>query len=332
MSYISHGDLTSLAQTSKGLWQVAAPRLRSVIPPLIGERMRACIQFLADDPQKATQILEIHLPRLVLRHKPFPWCLTFIGRFLIATIGRLVPLSFIPVEPRLELRCFFTYALCNLTRLRILAVHSCQRGKIWDCDVIIPSLREISVYPGAESGSLWHWAMRQHSLTALRNCWKHTDQPWWYPYGVEHRSPLVFPDLHTLIIDPEGISEILPKSVVADLTIQGLTKRSSFTKYPIHVAGSHWADYKPPFLYDIVRSNERTLLRRITPSGTVDGICSVLKELQSRDSLPPQVRVFFALWIVAQVDQGTGHQSNRVREPAVTGWVNLWILPGLPPG
>jgi len=33
------------------------------------------------------------------------------------------------------------------------------------------------------------------------------------------------------------------------------------------------------------------------------------------------------LWIVAQVE-GTGHQSNRVTEPAVTGWVNLWVLPG----
>jgi len=57
----------------------------------------------------------------------------------------------------------------------------------------------------------------------------------------------------------------------------------------------HWADYKPPFLYEIVRSNERTPLHRISLSGRVDSICCVLLELESRHSLPPRVRVFFDL-------------------------------------
>ena len=48
-------------------------------------------------------------------------------------------------------------------------------------------------------------------------------------------------------------------------------------------------------------------------------------------TLSKDIQAVYPLWIVAQVE-GTGHQSNRVWEPAVTGWVNLWILPGLPPG
>jgi len=295
LSYLSHNDVSALTQTSKRLWQVAAPRLRSGIPLLTGERARACVQRLAEDPHRAAQILEIHLPRLMPRRKPFPWPFTTIGRVLVATIGRVVPLPFAPVEAYPELRRVFTDALCNLTSLRILTVHSCQRAEIWDCRVIIPSLREIYIYPGAESWFLWHWAKRQHTLTTVQNRWKHADHRWRYPYLPNHRGPLALPYLHTLITDPEGATEVLPKSVVSDLTIQGLTKPSRFIEYPVDVTDSHSVDYEPPFLYNIVRSNERTPLRRITLSGTVDGICSVLRELQSRDSLPPRVRGFFEL-------------------------------------
>jgi hypothetical protein len=295
MSYISYSDISALAQTSKRFFQVAAPRLRSVIPLLTGERMRRCIQCLANDPQRATQILEIHLPKVIPRRKPLPWYLNFIDRFLIAAVERVFPLTFVPIETYRELGRVFNDALCNMTRLRVLAIHSRQDREIWESPVIIPSLREIFVYPGAESWFLWRWAVRQHSLVTLRNCWKHPDQPWWNPSGPTYRGPLVFADLQILITDPEGATEIVPKSVVSDLTIQGLSKPSNFSEYPIHVAYSHWADYKPPFLYEIVRSNERTPLRRIALSGTVDGICCVLQELQSRRSLPPRVRIFFDL-------------------------------------
>lgn len=298
MSYISYGDISTLAQTSKRLWQVAAPRLPTVIPLLTPERMRNCIQRLAEDPQRAAPILEIHIRKLILRRKPFPWGFETIGGFLVATLERLVPLPFLPVETYPELSRVFNDALRNMTCLRILVIHSRQTneilgGDVWDCNVTIPSLRKIFVYPGAESSSLWRWVMRQRSLTTLRVCWKHTNQPWWNMSAPKYRGPSVFAELQTLITDPEGATEILPKSVVSDLTIQSVVKRATFSEYPTPVPNSHWADTKPPFLYDIVRSNERTPLRRITLSGTVEGICSVLSELQSRDSLPPHVRMFF---------------------------------------
>lgn len=292
MSYSSYSDIFALAQTSRRLSQVASPRLRSFIPLLTGESMRRCIQRLANDPQRATQIIEIHLPKLMPRRKPLPWCFSFIDKFFIDTLDRVATLTFLPRETYPELGRIFNDALCNMTRLRVLAVHSSQNNKIWESSVIIPSLREIFVYPGAESWYLWGWAVRHHSLVSLRNCWIHPDQPWWKPSGPAYRDRLVFADLRILITDPEGATEILPKSIVSDLTIQGLSEPSIFSQYPIHVANSHWADYKPPFLYEIVRSNERTPLHRISLSGRVDSICGVLQELEFRHSLPPRVRIF----------------------------------------
>jgi len=54
-------------------------------------------------------------------------------------------------------------------------------------------------------------------------------------------------------------------------------------------------DYNPPFLYEIARSNKRIPLRRIALSGTIDAICGVLQELESRHSLPPVLRMFLDL-------------------------------------
>lgn len=296
LSYIPYSDIYSLARTSKRLWRVAAPRIPSVVPFLTSRRIRICIQHLAEHPQRAGQILEFHLPKLIPRRKPFPWYFNIIDRFLVTTIERVVPLPFIPIETYPELRRVFHHALCNMTNLRVLVIHSSQHYEIWGhCNIIVPSLREIFVYPGAESWRFWHWAMEQRSLTTLRNCWKHANQPYWYQSGPKYRGPLVYPGLQTLITDPEGATEILPRSVVSDLTIQNLSRPFSFSEYSTHVPYSHWADQIPPILYDIVRSNERTPLRRITLSGTVDAICTVLRELQSRDSLPPHVRVFFEL-------------------------------------
>ena len=295
LSYSSYSEISALALTCRRLWQIAAPRVRSVIPLLTGETMRRRIQRLADDPQRATQIIEIHLPKLMPRHKLLPWCFNFIDRFLIAALERVATLTFVPRETYPELGRVFNDALCNMTHLRILAVHSRQHNQIWESRVIIPSLREIFVYPGAESFHLWWWALRQQSLTTLRNCWIHSDQPWRNPPGLRYRGPRAFADLRTLITDPEGATQILSRSVVSDLTIQGLSKFSVFNKYPMHVANSYWANYKPPFLYEIVRSNERTPLHRIALSGRVDSICCVLQGLESHHSLPSRVRIFFDL-------------------------------------
>ena len=295
MSYSSYSDISALARTSTRLWQVAAPRVRSVVPLLTGERVRRCIQCLVDDPQRAAQILEVHLPKLMPRRKPLPWYFYFIDRFFIATLERVVPLTFLPSETYPELGHVFHNALCNMTRLRVLAVHSRQHLEIWESRIIIPSLREIFVYPGAQSMSLWRWTVKQRSLITLRNRWIHPEQPYWTPSCLTYRGPLVLAGLQTLITDPAGATEILPMSVVSDLTIQGLSKPPKFSEYPMHVAHSHWADYDPPFLYEIVRSNKRIPLRRITLSGTVDAICCVLQELESRHSLPPRVRLFFDL-------------------------------------
>jgi hypothetical protein len=222
--------------------------------------------------------------------KPPRWCFSFIARFLIANLDGVVPLPFFPVQTYLELSSAFDDALCNLTHLRVLVVHSVQHYEIWDNHTIIPSLRELFVYPGAESWRLWRWAM-----CTLRNRWKHANRPYWQATGPKDCDPLVFVDLQTLITDPEGAAELLPKSIVSDLTIQNLSQLSVFSINPIPVAFSHRWDYKPPFLYEIVRSNKRIPLRRITLSGRMDGIHSVLKELQLRDSLPPHVRVFLEL-------------------------------------
>ena len=293
ISYISYNDITSLAQTSKRLWQVASPRLLSVIPLFASEKIRRYIQRLADDPQRATQTLEIHLPQLLPREerrKPSPWRFDSVSGFFITSLEHVVPLPFVPVETYPELGRIFKDALQNMTHLRILTVHSRQHGEIWDNHVVMPSLREIFVYPDAESPYLWRWTMRQHNLITLRNCW-HSTQLWsWWPSSPPACGPTAFPKLQTLITDPVGVAELLPTSVVSDLTIHSLPHVN-----PDQIASYNQGDDMPPFLHKIARSNKRTPLRRITLSGTMDRICYILQTLQFRDSLPPHVRLFFKL-------------------------------------
>ena len=283
LSYLSRDDISALAQVSRRFWQVSARTLRSVIPLLDSKRMRICIQHLADDPRRAAQTLEIHLWELVPRQerrKPSPWRFNSIRGPFVAALERIVTLPFVPVEKYLDLGRIFEGVLRNMTHLRTLVIHTRQHVDIWANHVIIPSLREIFVYPHAETPFLWQWTMRQHSITTLRNCWNHP--PWSprLPSSPPIRRPSVFPELQTLITNPVGAAELLPKSVVSDLTIHGLR-----SPLKLLVRASH----------EIVRSNKRTPLRRITLSGTLDGICYILPLLQSQDSLPPHVRVFFEL-------------------------------------
>ena len=285
MSYMSRDDIASLAQVSRRLWQVSATRLRSVIPLLASKKMRICIQHLADDPQRAAQTLEIHLSELIPREerrKPSPWRFNTIRGPFVAALERMAPLPFVPVGNYVQLGRIFEGALCNMAHLRTLVVHSRQHVDIWMNQIIIPSLCEIFVHPGAETPFLWQWAMRQDSITTLRNCWHY---PLWSPRlssspPISH--PAVFPKLQTLITNPIGAAEILPKSIVSDLTVHGI---------------AIW-----PFMHWIVHANKRTPLRRITLSGAVEGICSTILRLQSGDSLPLHVRVFCELenWISDQ--------------------------------
>ncbi len=292
MSYISYSDINALAQTSKRLCQVASPRLHSVIPLLASQKIRKYIQRLADDPQRATQTLEIHLPQLLPREerlKPSPWRFDSVSGFLTTSLERVVPLPFFPVETYLDLGHTFKDAIQNMTRLRTLTVHSRQRGEIWDNNIVMPSLRELFVYPDAESPYLWHWTMRQHNLITLRNCWHggHISS-WWSPFPPACDST-AFPNLQTLITDPAGVVELLPKSAVSDLAIHGLPHL-----YPFQLINLHPADDIPQYLHKIGRSNKRTPLRRITLSGPLDRSCYVLQVLQFLDSLPPHVRLFSA--------------------------------------
>ena len=293
ISYISYNDITALAQTSKRLWQVASPRLRSIIPLLASEKIRRYIQRLADDPQRAIQAREIHLPQLLPREeqrKPSPWRFDSVSGFFITFLEHVVPLPFVPVETYPELGRTFKDALQNMTHLRTLTVHSRQHGEIWDNHVVMPSLREIFVLPDAESPYLWRWTMRQHNLITLWNRW-HSTQLWsWWPSIPPACGPTAFPKLQTLITDPVGVVELLPKSIVSDLTIHGLPLVN-----PDQTASFYSGDDIPPFLHKIVRSNKRTPLRRITLSGEMDRICYILQVLQIRDSLPPHVRLFFQL-------------------------------------
>ena len=292
ISYIPYNDIAALAQTSKRLWQVASPRLCSTVPLLSSERMRRYIQRLADDRQRATQTLEIHLPQLMPREerrKPSPWRFNTVSGVFFTILERVLPLPFVPVETYRELGRTFRDALRNMTHLRTLVVHSRQHGEIWDNHVVMPSLCEIFVYPDAESPYLWWWIMRQHNLTTLQNCWLDAhSSAWWYPSppACHGQGPTAFPKLQTLITDSVGVAEFLPKSIVSDLTIHSLPH-----VHPDQIIST----YVPSFLHTIVSSNKRTPLRRITLSGTLDRICYVLQVLQSQDSLPPHVRLFVEL-------------------------------------
>ena len=285
MSYMSRNDIASLAQVSRRLWRVSATRLRSVIPPLTSKKMRICIQHLAGDPQRVAQTLEIHLSELVPREerrKPSPWRFNSIRGPFVAALERMVPLPFVPVENYVQLGRIFEGALHNMAHLRTLVVHSRQHVDIWMNQIIIPSLCEIFVHPGAETPFLWQWAMRQDSITTLRNCWHH---PLWsprMPSSPPIRRPAVFPKLQILITNPIGACEILPKSIVTDLTVHSIPIRQ--------------------YMYWIGHGIKRPPLRRITLSGAVEGICSTILLLQSKDSLPSHVRVFF-------------ERENRTSEP-----------------
>jgi hypothetical protein len=292
ISYISYDDIAALAQTSKRLWQIASPKIHSVIPLLASQRIRRYVQRLSDDPQRATHILETHLPQLMPREerrKPSPWSFDTVLEFLTTALERAIPLPFVAVESYAELGRTFENALLNMTHLRILVVHSRQHGEIWDNDVVIPSLRKIYVYPKAETPYLWRWTMRQNNLTTLRNCW-HDNQfaQWWPPSPPSPPAcgPTAFPKLQTLITNPVGVDELIYKTIVSDLTIHTLP--------PVHPdQPTTSTGDTPPFLHKLVRSNKRTPLRRITLSGTLDRICFILQVLQFRDSLPPHVRLFF---------------------------------------
>jgi F-box domain len=288
-SYMSYSDIAALARTSKRLCLVAASKLRGFIPPLTAQRMRMCIQHLASDSQRAAEILEIHLPKLMRREerrKPSPWRFDSISGVLSAAIERVLPLPFVPVETYFELGAVFKDALRNMTNLRVLVVHSLQYSEILDENIIIPSLREIFVHPGAESWHLWRWATRQDSLTTLQCCWSDPNHTTWWFSGPTYHGLVIFANLETLITDPEGAAELLPKSAVSDLTIQFISNPPSLSMY---------SDRKPPFLEEIVCSNQRAPLHRITLAGVMTGVYSVLKELRYRDSLPPRVRLFFVL-------------------------------------
>jgi len=305
MSYISYSDIAALAQTSKRLCHVASPRLHAVIPPLASQKIRRYIQCIADDPQRATQTREIHLPKLMPREerrKPSAWRFDSASGFFITALERVVPLPFVPVETYLELGRVFKAALLNMTHLRTLAVHSRQHGEIWDNYVTMPSLREIFVYPGAESPYLWRWTMRQHSLIILQNCWPGVQSSSWWPYGPPDCGPVAFPKLQTLITNAVSVNELLPKITVSGLTMHGLAQLSNISVHAVQITNSHWVDAVPSFLHKIDHSHKRAPLRRITLSGKLDCICYILQVLQFRDSLPPHVRLVFELeqWMSEQ--------------------------------
>jgi len=292
ISYIPYNEVAPLAQTSKRLWEVASPRLFSVIPLLASEKIRRYIQRLADDPQRAAQTREIHLPQLKPREerrKPSPWHFNTAPGFFFSVLEHVVPLPFVPVETYRELGRTFKDALLNMTHLRTLVVHSRQHGEIWDNYVVIPSLREIFVYPAAETPYLWSWIMRQHSLTTLRNCWHDAQFP--QPARPPACGPTALPKLRTLITDPEGVDELLLNSIVSDLTIHSLQDQTTTSPGDT-----------PPFLRKIVRSNKRTPLQRITLSGKLARICFILQVLQFRDSVPPHVRLFITLRMESEQD------------------------------
>jgi hypothetical protein len=285
ISYISYNDVAALAHTSKRLWHVTGSRVtRSVVPLLTSEDMRRCIHLLAGDPQMASRILEFHLVGFFPRRKLPRWCSSSIGRPLIATLDQLAPLPSIPVEPVIR---DFNGALRNMTHLHTLVIHSFQSYRIWHRTIFIPSLRELLVYPGAESWDLMIWALRQENLTTLQHYWKHPYHPYW---DLSYVISSGLSTLQTLITNPGGAGQFLPLRSVSDLTIHNVPQPSTIIINTKDFSRRHYASH---FWYPIVQSNMVVPLRRITLSGRVDGICSALRSLQIHHSLPPHVRVFF---------------------------------------
>jgi hypothetical protein len=237
----------------------------------------------------ASRILEFHLVGFFPRRKLPRWCSSSIGRPLIATLDQLAPLPSIPVEPVIR---DFNGALRNMTHLHTLVIHSFQSYRIWHRTIFIPSLRELLVYPGAESWYLMIWALRQENLTTLQHYWKHPFHPYW-----ESRTtiPSHLNGLQTLITDLVGAALFLPLHTVSDLTIHNVPQPSNVT-----INNEDFFLWPDPshFWYSIVIHRNRVApLRRITLSGRVDGICSTLQGLQTHHSLPPHVRVFFGKWL-----------------------------------
>jgi hypothetical protein len=289
VSYISYSDVAALAHTSKRLWQVTGARVTpSVVPRLSSKDMRRCIHCLPDNPQSASRILEFHLAGFFPQRNLPRWCFSSIGRPLITTLDRLAPLPSIPVEPVVR---DFCGALHSMAHLRTLVIHSFQRDHIWDRTIFIPSLRKLLVYPGAESWNLMLWAMRQENLTTLQHYWKrpyhpYRDSRYFVSSGLNA--------LQTLITDPGGAGQFLSLLTVSDLTIHDIPQPSSVTKNTKYFTRRNYALH---FWYPIIHSNRVAPLRRITLSGSVEGMCSALQSLQTHDSLPPHVRVFFGKWL-----------------------------------
>jgi hypothetical protein len=211
------------------------------------------------------------------------WCSGSIGRPLIATLDRLALLPSIPVDT-LTRDC--GQALRTMTHLHTLVIHSLQPYHMWYRAILIPSLRELFVYPGAESWELMLFALRQENLTTLQHYWERPHHPYW---DLKYIISSGLKTLQTLITDPGGAGQFLPIRNVSDLIIHKIPQPSTVILNTKDFARRHHASH----FWDPIVSNMVAPLRRITLSGRVDGICSALQSLQTHHSLPPHVRVFF---------------------------------------
>jgi hypothetical protein len=299
--HLDRQDLLSLALSCKSLTFVASARLRATIPELDSSAFARCIHILSTDSVRAAEVLEINITQyqsIDIEEPPAPFRPPPQGppfiKTLKATISKLrsPPTNLVergtlpcgsPRNTRLG-SLDFAEAFTNLTRLRKLVIHQPQNPLLWVNPVVVVNLREIYVHTGAESTPLLGWISYQTHITTLR---VHSRGNRMRSYRVSPPDSIFFPSLSTLSTDPEGVSEVLPESVVEDL----------------HIGGERWIRLFPWTTEAIERvqgsliirmiseSCKRTALRRLTLTGSTACIFGCLKALAGVGVLLSHIRI-----------------------------------------
>lgn len=297
LDYLSREDLISLAQSCKSLSPVARARLRAIIPKLDPSAFTRCIRVLMADSVRAAEILELNIAKYEFKTEPLaPPQPSSQRSGLFATLKNTIrgsgPPSVILTEQRpcdpphgpplgpLD----FSGAFKNLIRLRKLVIHAPQNPLLWMSPVVVVTLREIYAHSGAESTPMLGWISYQPRINTLRI---HCNENKLREYRVDPPTSLFFPSLSFLTTNPEGLSVILPESVVEDLHIEGLIYGQGLLEKLKDVAQPQ----RPSLIRAIRDSHERTKLRRLTLIGDGSIIFMCLKVLAEEGVFVSHIRI-----------------------------------------
>jgi hypothetical protein len=225
--YLSRHDLLSFAQTCKSLNFVASARLRAMVPKLDSAAFTRCIRVLMADSARAAEILELNIAKWEFKEAPLarshppPQQSSFLAT-LKSTIRKprsppaiSIDHNTLPCGPHdTPLGRFdFSRAMANLTRLRKLVIHAPQNALLWMTPVVVVTLREIYAHTGAESSPMLGWISYQPGINTLR---VHCNGNKLREYRVHPPNSIFFPSLSFLTTNAEGVSLLLPESMVEE--------------------------------------------------------------------------------------------------------------------